>query len=63
MYKFFTFSGVPKLLFVASERQAKNTETKFDFFDMGFLPLRNSYKNHDEVMNKIAYATHPFNFV
>ena len=35
----------------------------FDFFDMGFLPLRNSYKNHDEVMNKIAYATHPFNFV
>lgn len=46
-YTFFTFSGVPKLLFVASERQAKNTETKFDFFDMDYehLELVNGHPN------------------
>lgn len=38
-YKFFCFNGEPKLMFVASERQAENTETKFDFFDMEFNHL------------------------
>ena len=32
-YKFFCFNGVPKIMFVASDRQ-KAEETKFDFFDM-----------------------------
>lgn len=42
-YKFFTFDGVPKALFIASDRQSKSEETKFDFFDMDY--------NHLEVLN------------
>lgn len=46
-YKFFTFNGVPKMLFVASERQSKNAETKFDFFDMDYkhLDIINGHPN------------------
>lgn len=46
-YKFFTFNGACKLLFVASERQSKNEETKFDFFDMEYnhLDFRNGHPN------------------
>lgn len=45
-YKFFSFHGVPKLMFVASERQSKE-ETKFDFFDMeyNFIDMRNGHPN------------------
>lgn len=48
-YKFFCFNGVPKLLFVASERQVKGEETKFDFFDMDYkhLPFTNGHPNAD----------------
>lgn len=43
-YKFFCFGGVPKAMFIASERA---TDVKFDFFDMDFnhLPLRQGYDN------------------
>lgn len=46
-YKFFCFNGVPKVLFIASDRQTKGEETKFDFFDMDFkhLPFTNGHPN------------------
>ena len=46
-YKFFCFNGEPKLLFVASDRQVKGEETKFDFFDMDYnhLPFTNGHPN------------------
>ncbi|MBQ9230184.1 MAG: glycosyl transferase [Prevotella sp.] len=47
-YKFFCFDGVPKFLFVATDRMKKNTDTKFDFFDMEWnhLPLKNGHPNN-----------------
>lgn len=46
-YKFFTFNGKAKVMFIASERQSKKGETKFDFFDMDFkhLPFTNGHPN------------------
>lgn len=46
-YKFFCFDGEPKLMFVASDRNNENEETKFDFFDMNynFLNIRNGHPN------------------
>ena len=45
-YKFFCFDGVPKMLFVATDRH-KKVETKFDFFDMDFnhLDIRQGHPN------------------
>lgn len=44
-YKFFCFNGVPKLMFVATERETG--EPKFDFYDMGYnhLPIFNIHEN------------------
>lgn len=46
-YKFFCFDGVVKALFIASERQKKGEETKFDFFDENYnhLPIINGHPN------------------
>lgn len=46
-YKFFTFNGEVKALFIASERQKEDEETKFDFFDADYnhLPVRNGHPN------------------
>ena len=46
-YKFFCFDGEPKALFIATDRQVKGEETKFDFFDMDFihLPITNGHPN------------------
>ena len=46
-YKFFCFNGEPKMLFVATDRENPNEETKFDFFDMNFelLPFVNGHKH------------------
>ena len=46
-YKFFSFDGVAKALFIASDRQAVGEDTKFDFFDMKFrhLPFTNGHPN------------------
>lgn len=46
-YKFFCFDGKPKALFIASDRQVKGEETKFDFFDMNYnhLPFTNGHPN------------------
>lgn len=50
-YKFFCFDGVPKMIYVASDRGKTGEETKFDFFDMDFnrLPFTNGHPNssHD----------------
>ena len=46
-YKFFAFDGKVKMLFVATDRQTVNVETKFDFFDTEFrhLNIRNGHPN------------------
>ena len=46
-YKFFCFDGVAKALFIATDRQNTNEETKFDFFDADFhhLDIRNGHPN------------------
>ncbi len=46
-YKFFCFDGEPRALFIATERQNPNEETKFDFFDMDYnhLDIRNGHDN------------------
>ena len=46
-YKFFCFDGEPKMLFIATDRENTNEETKFDFFDMKFnlLPFTNGHKH------------------
>ncbi len=48
-YKFFTFDGVPKALFVATGRQNPDDETRFDFFDMNFkhIEVTNGHPNAD----------------
>ena len=48
-YKIFCFDGVPKMLFVASDRQNRDVDTKFDFFDLDWnhLPVRNGHENSD----------------
>lgn len=42
-YKFFCFDGEPKMLFVATERNNPDTETRFDFFDADY--------NHLDIVN------------
>ena len=46
-YKFFCFNGVPKFLFVATERQKEGEDVKFDFYDTKFthLPIKNGHDN------------------
>lgn len=53
-YKFFCFDGVPRLMFIASERQSQVEETKFDFFDMDFqhLPIINGHPNSPHPITK-----------
>lgn len=46
-YKVFAFDGEAKALYIASDRQNADEETKFDFFDMDFnhLDIRNGHPN------------------
>ena len=46
-YKWFCFDGVPKALFIATDRGVEGEETKFDFFDSEFnhLPFTNGHPN------------------
>lgn len=50
-YKFFCFDGVVKALFVATERNNNNKETRFDFFDIDFnhISVINGHPNADIV--------------
>lgn len=53
-YKFFCFNGEPKAMFIATDRASKDTETKFDFFDMEFnhLPFTNGHPNSEKNIKK-----------
>lgn len=53
-FKFFTFNGIPKMMFIASERQNPNVKTKFDFFDMDFchLPFVQGQPNFEKTILK-----------
>jgi len=53
-YNFFYFDRVLKALFLASERQAKGEETKFDFFDADFrhLDIGNGHPDADMPLAK-----------
>lgn len=48
-YKFFCFNGMVKALFIATERQFKDGDVKFDFFDCDFnhLSLKQGHENAD----------------
>ena len=52
-YKIFAFDGQPRVLFVASDRQNQQEETKFDFYDMEFrhLDIQNGHPNSKEKIN------------
>ena len=52
-YKFFCFSGEPKLFFIATGRPH---DTRFDFYDMDFnhLPFTNGHPNSDKELKKPA---------
>ncbi len=53
-YKFFCFGGIPRILFVATDRNSKNVEVKFDFFDMDFehLPFTNGHPHATTAIKK-----------
>ena len=53
-YKFFCFNGVVKALFIATDRQKADEETKFDFFDSDFnhLDILNGHPNADIIPQK-----------
>ena len=53
-YKFFTFNGEVKALFVASDRQDPTKPTKFDFFDSEYnrLPIKNGHPNSEKLPDK-----------
>lgn len=55
-YKWFCFDGVPKALFVATDRGVKGEETKFDFYDAEFnhLPFTNGHPNALKEIQKPA---------
>lgn len=46
-YKFFCFNGRPKMLFIATERNKPDEETKFDFYDINYqhLDFTNGHPN------------------
>lgn len=46
-YKFFCFDGKVKALYIATDRQKPNEDTKFDFFDENFnhLPFEQAHPN------------------
>lgn len=53
-YKFFCFDGVVKALFIASDRQEKDKDTKFDFFDADYnhLDFCNGHPNANPTPKK-----------
>jgi len=45
-YKFFCFDGIPRLLYISSDRNLGNKKTKFDFFDLDFNRLELAQPHH-----------------
>ena len=50
-YKFFCYDGVPKVLFICTERDVPGEEMKLNFFDMDFKPL--PITNVNPMSNKV----------
>lgn len=58
-YKFFSFNGTTKALFIATERQKVGEEVKFDFYNMEFehLDFRQGHPNStSEIKKPITFA-------
>lgn len=55
-YKVFSFNGKAKALFVASDRNNKDVETKFDFYNIDFEPLNiiNGHPNSGKKLKRPA---------
>lgn len=53
-YKFFCFDGKVKAMFIATDRNSNETETKFDFYDENFihLPFTNGHPNSNKIIEK-----------
>lgn len=53
-YKFFSFNGETKAMFIATDRYNPQEDTKFDFFDTNFnhLPFTNGHPNSAHKLNK-----------
>lgn len=53
-YKFFCFDGVPKVMFIATDRTDETVDTKFDFYDMKFnhLPIIQGHPNSKVLHDK-----------
>lgn len=53
-YKFFSFNGVTKALFIATDRFSHKSETRFDFFDINFnhFDVTNGHPNADSLPSK-----------
>ena len=53
-YKFFCFDGDVRVLFIATDRQSKERETAFDFFDRDFnwIDLRHGHPNAPQIPAK-----------
>lgn len=53
-YKFFSFDGITKAMFIATDRQKQKEEVKFDFYDMNFnhLDLRHGHENSKDTIQK-----------
>lgn len=53
-YKFFSFNGITKAMFIATDRTKQNEETKFDFYDMEFrrLPFTNTHPNSQKEISR-----------
>jgi hypothetical protein len=50
-YKFFCFNGIPKMLFIATDRPY---DTRFDFYDVKFnhLPFKQGHPLASRIINK-----------
>lgn len=53
-YKFFVFNGIPKAMYIATDRTDLSKDTCFDFYDMDFnhLDFRNGHPNTIKNLNK-----------
>lgn len=53
-YKFLTFGGETKIMYIASERQKPGEDVKFDFFDLDFhhLDIKNVHDNAEIIPEK-----------
>ncbi len=53
-YKFFSFDGFTRAMFIATDRFNEGEETKFDFYDMDFqhLPFTNGHPNSEKEIKR-----------